>query len=102
LRARPSERERAPGEGQTQRLDKWLFFARFVKSRSLASDWCEQGLVTWNGAPGVKPSHCVRIGDVLILPKGRDIQAVRVLGLGTRRGPAPEARLLYEILEEKA
>jgi ribosome-associated heat shock protein Hsp15 len=85
----------------SQRLDKWLFFARFVKSRSLGGEWCERGQVTLNGTPGVKPAHSLRVGDVLILPKGRDIQAVRVLGLGARRGPAPEARLLYEILDER-
>lgn len=85
----------------SQRLDKWLFFACFVKTRSLGAEWCEKGLVTLNGLPGVKPAHLVRAGDVLILPKGRDIQAVRVLGLGTRRGPAPQARLLYEILNER-
>lgn len=82
-----------------QRLDKWLFFARFAKSRSLAAFWCEQGLVSLNGQGGAKGAHPVRLGDVLILPKGRDIQAVRVLGLGLRRGPAPEARLLYEVLK---
>ncbi|MBI5120378.1 MAG: RNA-binding S4 domain-containing protein [Rhodospirillales bacterium] len=85
----------------SQRLDKWLFFARFVKTRGLGTEWCEKGRVTLNGQPGVKPAHPVRAGDVLILPKGRDIQAVRVLGLGTRRGPAPHARLLYEILNER-
>lgn len=84
-----------------QRIDKWLYFARFVKTRSLGAAWCEKGQVTLNGQPGAKPAHSVHVGDVLILPQGRDIQAVRVLGLGTRRGPAPEARLLYEILNER-
>lgn len=84
-----------------QRLDKWLHNARFVKTRSLGAEWCEKGLVTLNGLPGVKPAHPVRVGDLLILPRGRDIQAIRVLGLGTRRGPASEARLLYEILDER-
>jgi ribosome-associated heat shock protein Hsp15 len=83
----------------TQRLDKWLFFSRFVKSRGLAAAWCDRGLVTLNGRPGAKVSQAVRVGDVLILPKGRDIQAVRVLALGERRGPASEARRMYDKLE---
>lgn len=84
-----------------QRLDKWLFFARFAKTRSLAALWCEQGGVSLNGQPGAKPGHGLKEGDVLIIPRGQGLMAVRVLGLGTRRGPASEAGLLYEILEER-
>lgn len=84
-----------------QRLDKWLFFARFAKTRSLAADWCDGGGVTVNGLPHAKPSRLLRRGDVLVLPKAGGLQAVRVLELGTRRGPASEAGLLYEILEER-
>ncbi len=83
----------------TQRLDKWLFLARFTKSRSLAAAWCDDGLVTLNGQPGAKGSQGLRLGDVLILPWGRDIRAVRVLAFTSRRGPPSEARQLYEVLE---
>jgi ribosome-associated heat shock protein Hsp15 len=77
------------------RLDQWLWFARFVKSRSLAARLCAAGAVTINGGAVTKPNHTVRVGDVVILPQGGWQRTVRVLALGMRRGPASEARLLY-------
>jgi len=79
----------------TQRLDKWLWFARFVKTRSLAAKLCSMGAVMVGGQPALKPNHSLRIGDALAITQGRYVRRVTVLGLGERRGPAPEARLLY-------
>ena len=78
------------------RLDQWLWFARFVKSRSLAARLCAAGAVAINGIPVRKPNQSVRIGDVVVLPQGGWQRTVRVLALGDRRGPAMEAQLLYE------
>ena len=87
--------ERAPERTKT-RLDQWLWFARFVKSRSLAARLCAAGAVTINGNAVTKPHQAVRVGDIVILPQGGRQRTVRVLALGARRGPASEARLLYE------
>ena len=78
------------------RLDQWLWFARFVKSRSLAARLCTAGAVTINGSAVKKPKQAVRIGDIVVLPQGGWQRTVRVLALGARRGPAIEARVLYE------
>jgi ribosome-associated heat shock protein Hsp15 len=80
----------------SRRLDQWLWFARFVKSRSLATRLCTAGAVSVNGVAVRKANHAVRIGDGIALPQGAFRRAVRVLALGDRRGPASEARLLYE------
>jgi ribosome-associated heat shock protein Hsp15 len=81
-----------------QRLDKWLWFARLTKSRTLAAQLIESGKVRINRAKAVKPSQTVKIGDVLTLAIRGGVEVVRVLSPGARRGPAPEARCLYEIL----
>ena len=81
---------------ESRRLDQWLWFARFVKSRSLAAQLCTAGAVTVNGLTVSKANHMVRIGDAVALPKGAFCRTVRVLALGWRRGPAAEARSLYE------
>ena len=78
------------------RLDQWLWFARFVKTRSLGARLCAAGAVAVNGVPTKKPNQSVRIGDVVVLPQGGWQLSVRVLALGTRRGPATEACGLYE------
>lgn len=85
-------------ESGGQRLDRWLFFCRFFKSRSLAANVVEGGGVTLNGACCAKPAHAVRPGDVVAFPAGPYIRTVKVLEPGQRRGPAPEARLLYQDL----
>lgn len=77
------------------RIDKWLWAARFYKTRALAVKAVEGGKVHLNGAR-VKPSRIVREGDDLIITRGLDVMAVRVRGLDHRRRPAVEARLLYE------
>ena len=83
----------------TLRVDKWLWHARFFKSRTLASKFCESGFMRVNGETTLKAHHALRVGDVLTFPLGSRIRIVRVLALGERRGPAPEARALYEELD---
>ncbi len=86
----------AAPERAKARLDQWLWFARFAKSRSLAARLCAAGAVTINGSTVTKPNQTVRAGDVVMVPQGGWQRTVRVLALGTRRGPASEACLLYE------
>jgi ribosome-associated heat shock protein Hsp15 len=77
-------------------LDQWLWFARFVKTRSLAARLCTAGAIRVNGIITKKANRAVRIGDTVVVPQGTLWRTVRVVALGLRRGPAPEARLLYQ------
>jgi ribosome-associated heat shock protein Hsp15 len=86
-------------QGTSLRLDKWLWHARFARTRSLAAKLVSEARFRINGNPTEKAHHAVRPGDVLTFPLGRHIRVIKVLALGTRRGPAPEARTLYEDLE---
>lgn len=81
-----------------QRIDKWLFFARVVKSRSLAAKLAVGGKVRVNRDKIEQAAHQVKIGDVLTITLDRRILVFKVLLPGERRGPAPEAQLLYEDL----
>lgn len=81
------------------RIDKWLFFCRFFKTRTMAAGLVEAGDVRLNGRVTVKPAQTVKAGDVLIFPTGKRWRRVEVVQLGTRRGPAPEAQALYRELE---
>lgn len=80
------------------RLDKWLWYARFFKTRSIASGVCNAGQLRVGGGIVSKAHHKVRVGDVLTFPQGRHIRVVKVLALASRRGPAAEAQGLYEDL----
>jgi ribosome-associated heat shock protein Hsp15 len=80
------------------RIDRWLWFARLFKSRTLAAEACAAHHVRSNGAPIAKPGHPVRVGDVLTFMRGPHVCVVKVLALATRRGPYEEARHLYEDL----
>ena len=80
---------------EKQRLDKWLFFTRLIKSRSLAQKFVEGGAVTLNGSPCRSPSQTLKPGDRLTLKLDRAIREIEVLKPGERRGPAPEAQMLY-------
>ena len=84
-----------PGVQPKLRLDKWLFHARFFKSRDLAQDCVESGHLRLNAQRCKKPGHGVVVGDVLTFPQGGKIRVVRVLALAERRGPATEAQALY-------
>lgn len=81
------------------RLDKWLWHARFCKSRALAARLVSEGAVRVNSERVSKPATPVRVGDGLSFAQGGRVRAVRVLALGARRGPAPEAQALYLDLE---
>lgn len=83
---------------EAQRLDRWLWFARFFKSRSLAGKLCAGQKVRVNRRLVGKASATVRVGDVLTFPQGNRIRVVRILDLGVRRGPAAEAQQLYDDL----
>ena len=83
----------------TLRLDKWLWQARFVKTRSLAARLVADGKVRLNSARVAKPAQPVGPGDTLTVAIGRGVRVVRVTALGTRRGPASEAQLLYEDID---
>ena len=85
--------------GDTRRLDKWLWFARFFKSRTLATRFCTAGRLRINGKPVSKPHYALKTGDVLTFPLGPHVRIIQVAALGQRRGPAPEARALYEDLD---
>ena len=80
------------------RLDKWLWYARFFKTRSIATKFCLSGRLRVNGEPTGKAHYAARVGDVLTFPIGSEVRIVRILGLGERRGPAPKAQALYEDL----
>lgn len=82
----------------SQRIDKWLFFARVVKSRSLAAKLVQSGGVRVNSVKIDQPSATVKPGDGVTVTLERRILVYRVLSAGTRRGPAEEARMLYEDL----
>lgn len=77
------------------RLDKWLWHARFFKTRSLAARQVSDGQVRVNGGKVSKPSYMVSAGDVLTFSQGRVVRVIRIEALGERRGPAPEAQALY-------
>lgn len=86
--------------GDGQRLDAWLWRARFFKTRSLAATVVAKGRVRVNGDRVAKASRQVRAGDVLTFPQGDAIRVVRVIDFAERRGPADEARLLYQAVED--
>lgn len=83
---------------ETIRLDKWLWYARFFKTRSLATKLVSGGNVRVNSNKVSKPSVAVGAGDVLTFVQAKVVKTVRIEACGTRRGPAPEAQLLYEDL----
>ncbi|MGL4489271.1 MAG: RNA-binding S4 domain-containing protein [Rhizobiaceae bacterium] len=79
-----------------QRIDKWLFFSRAVKSRSLAAKLADEGKVRINGERSKGASQSVRVGDKIEIDQDRTARILIVKGLGERRGPAPEAALLFD------
>ena len=90
------------GERETIRLDKWLWHARFFRSRSAAARAVSSTPFRIDGRPTDKPHALVAAGMVLTFGLGGRVRVVRILAPGTRRGPAPEARLLYEDLGDPA
>ncbi len=86
-RASPDER---------QRLDKWLWFTRIAKTRTLATRLVETGKARVNRTKVTKASRTVRAGDVITLMIHERVRVLKVVACGARRGPAAEARELYE------
>ncbi|MDA5094561.1 RNA-binding S4 domain-containing protein [Aliiroseovarius sp. KMU-50] len=80
------------------RADKWLWHARFFKTRGLATKQIAAGHVRVNGDKVAKPSHQISPGDVLTFPQGRLVRVIKIIALSTRRGPAHEAQALYDDL----
>lgn len=81
-----------------QRLDKWLWFARVVKSRTLAARLVSDGHVRVNAVRTNDPAKGLRSGDVVTVALEHQVRVLKVLAPGTRRGPFPEAQTLFEEL----
>ena len=81
-----------------ERLDKWLWHARFFKTRSLAATRVSEGAIRVNQERVVKRATTVAPGDVLTFSQGHWVRVIRIVAIATRRGPAPEAQGLYEDL----
>ena len=96
----PSEKPGVP-DTATLRLDKWLWHARMFKTRSLATRFCSAGRIRIGGRVIDKAHYAVKPGDVLTFAHGREVKVLKIAALGLRRGPAPEARRLYEDLSTK-
>ncbi|HBZ04898.1 RNA-binding S4 domain-containing protein [Massilia haematophila] len=86
-------------EDNNVRIDKWLWAARFFKTRSLAAEAVDRGRVRIGGEP-VKPARNVKLNDKIFIDNGSDRWEVVVLGISDKRGPAPVARELYRETEE--
>ena len=78
------------------RIDRFLFFIRLAKSRTLAQAMIDEGYIRIDGKRVEKPSEEVRVGSMIALPLHGRVRVLRVLGLPDRRGPASEARACYE------
>jgi ribosome-associated heat shock protein Hsp15 len=85
-----------------QRLDKWLWCARMMRARADCADLVAQGCIRINRQPTVKPHARLRTGDVLTVPLRGEVRVLRVAALALRRGPASEARMLYEDVSDVA
>lgn len=81
------------------RIDKWLWAARFYKTRSLSADAVESGKVTMNEVR-IKPAKAIGVGDRLLIRQGQIYFDVEVLGISNKRGGAPEAQKLYRETDE--
>jgi ribosome-associated heat shock protein Hsp15 len=82
------------------RIDKWLFHARFYRTRAFAQAAAAAGKVRLNGVRVQKPAQTLKSGDILTLSRAGEIVALRVVALAERRGSAPEAQRLYEIVAD--
>ncbi len=85
-------------QAERQRVDKWLWFSRIVKSRTLASELVSSGKLRVNKLKIAKPSHLVGSGDVLTFTHYGRLRVIKIVAIGARRGPAPEAQALYQDL----
>ena len=87
-----------PQEPERLRLDKWLWCARFYRTRELAAAACEKGRIRINDFRVVKAGREVKLGDILTLPLADKVVVIRVIAGAKRRGSAPEAQQLYEVV----
>ncbi len=90
----------SPDPVARQRLDKWIWFARVVKTRALAAALVGAGHVRVNGSKVDSPGRGIKVGDVLTIGLDRQVRVLKVLDCGERRGPYEEARHLYEELTQ--
>lgn len=93
-----AEEEPSPANNVRQRLDKWLWFARIIKSRTLAQKQIEAGHVRIDSVRTTQAAHKVDVGMVLTINYAERVRVLKIVDTGTRRGPAAEARALYEDL----
>jgi len=98
LLAMPKQATETDKDTYAQRLDKWLWYARVTKSRTLASALIQAGKVRINRIRSDKPSHVVKVNDVITVAIAGRVRVLKVLEPGSRRGPAVEAAQLYEDL----
>lgn len=94
-RTESAARHAGPSSPPAVRADRWLWSARFYKSRSLAAEACERGKVDVNGQRA-KPHKLVRAHDTIVLAHAHGPKTLKVLAVADKRGPAAQARLLYE------
>lgn len=91
-----------PLSSASQRIDQWLWFARIVKSRTLAQELITRGKVRLNRARLEKTSQTVKVGDVVTITLGPRVRVLEVLEMDVRRGPAPQAQKLYRVVSDTA
>ena len=96
----PPDEKPVEAGNDDQRLDRWLWFSRIVKSRTSAAQLVLDGKVRVNRTRILKPSHSIRRGDVLTIALRGRIRILKVLRAGQRRGPPLEAKLLYQVLND--
>jgi ribosome-associated heat shock protein Hsp15 len=87
---------------ERQRIDKWLWHARVVKTRVDAASLISGGRVRVNGVRETSPGHAVKAGDVLTVALDRTVRILKIVGFAERRGDAPSARTLYIDLQGPA
>jgi len=85
-------------EANRQRLDRWLWHARLVKTRALAADLAASGYVRLNGRRIEAPGRAIRPGDVLTIAMANSVKVLKVVDLAARRGGPAEAKRLYDDL----
>jgi len=83
-------------EPASQRIDKWLWHARFAKTRTIAQELARSGRIRVNRTRNDSASRPVKIGDTLTMAGEKGVRVIRIAAIGVRRGPASEARALYE------
>ncbi|HWK97834.1 MAG TPA: S4 domain-containing protein [Pseudolabrys sp.] len=98
----PSRTSKGLGGGEKQRIDKWLWHARMVRTRSDAARLVDAGHTRVNGQRVTAPAHLLREGDVVTLALDRSVRVIEVVGFCERRGAARDAAATYRMLENYA